>query len=143
MLTRLDRASMAHSLEARVPFLSHRMVDFALTLPEDLKLRGGTGKFILRNAIAPWLPPSVMKRPKQGFQIPHTAWLRGAFGSFAREMWHDSGAASAGYLDIATVDRLFAEHQRGEADHARLLYTVAVFAIWWQQSSVPVQEVAA
>jgi asparagine synthase (glutamine-hydrolysing) len=106
-------------------------------------LRGGTGKFILRNAIAPWLPPSVMKRPKQGFQIPHTAWLRGAFGSFAREMWHDSGAASAGYLDIATVDRLFAEHQRGEADHARLLYTVAVFAIWWQQSSVPVQEVAA
>lgn len=134
MLTRLDRASMAHSLEARVPFLSHHMVDWALTVPADMKLRGATGKFILRRAIAPWLPPSVMKRPKQGFQIPHAAWLRGAFGVFAQETWHDSGAASAGYLDVDAVDRLFAEHRRGDADHARLLYTVAVFAIWWRDS---------
>ena len=134
MLTRLDRASMAHSLEARVPFLSHRMVDWALTVPAEMKLRGTTGKFILRQAIAPWLPPSVMKRPKQGFQIPHAAWLRGAFGVFAQETWHDSGAASAGYLDVDAVDRLFAEHRRGDADHARLLYTVAVFSIWWRDS---------
>jgi asparagine synthase (glutamine-hydrolysing) len=143
MLTRLDRASMAHSLEARVPFLSHRMVDFALTIPDSLKLRGNTGKFILRNAIAPWLPGSVMKRPKQGFQIPHTNWLRGAFGKFARDIWHDSGAAYAGYLDVASVERLFLEHERGEADHARLLYTVAVFSVWWEKSNVSKQDVAA
>jgi asparagine synthase (glutamine-hydrolysing) len=143
MLTRLDRASMAHSLEARVPFLSHKMVDFALTVPEDLKLRGATGKLILRRAIATWLPSSVMRRPKQGFQIPHQAWLRGAFGGFAREIWHDSGAACAGYLDVAKVDRLFQEHQRGEANHGRLLYTIAAFAIWWANSYTPKQVAAA
>ena len=132
MLTRLDRASMAHSLEARVPFLSHRLVDWAMTVPADLKLRGTTGKFIVRQAVAPWLPRSVMTRPKQGFQIPHAAWLRGAFGTFAQETWHDSGAAAAGYLDPDAVDRLFAEHKAGEADHARLLYTITVLAIWWR-----------
>ena len=122
MLTRLDRASMAHSLEARVPFLSHRMVDFALTIPEDLKLRGAIGKFILRNAIAPWLPSLIAASGQSRGSDHLTTWLRGAFGSFAREMWHDSGAAYAGYLDAATVDRLYLEHKRGEADHAKLLY---------------------
>jgi asparagine synthase (glutamine-hydrolysing) len=131
MLTRLDRASMAHSLEARVPFLSHKLVDWALTVPSDLKLRGNTGKFILRNAIAPWLPPDILKRPKQGFQIPLANWLRGSFGDFARSAWHDSGAAAAGYLDRAAVEALFAEHKRGEADHSRMLYAIAVFGLWW------------
>jgi asparagine synthase (glutamine-hydrolysing) len=134
MLTRLDRASMAHSLEARVPFLSHKLVDWALALPDDLKLRGLTGKFLLRRAVAPWLPYSVMHRPKQGFQVPHSAWLRGDFGRYAEGVWRESGAASAGYLDAPTVDRLFAEHRRGDADHARLLYSIAVFSIWWQDA---------
>ena len=132
MLTRLDRASMAHSLEARVPFLSHRLVDWAMTVPGDLKLRGLTGKYILRRAVAPWLPPSVMTRPKQGFQVPHAAWLRGAFGRFARESWHEGGFAQAGYLDIAAVDRLYEEHRRGTGDHARLLYAITALAIWWR-----------
>ena len=132
MLTRLDRASMAHSLEARVPFLSHRMVDWALTVPTALKLRGTTGKRILREAVAPWLPPSVMQRPKQGFQIPHAPWLRGAFGEFGQATWRESGAADAGYLDPGQVDALFAEHKRGAADHARMIYAVTVFAIWWR-----------
>lgn len=137
MLTRLDRASMAHSLEARVPFLSHKMVDWALTVPEDLKLRGNKGKYILREAIAPWLPPSVMKRPKQGFQIPLASWFRGRFGDFAHMAWHDSGAAMSGYLDAAAVDRLFAEHKRGEANHSRILYAVAVFSFWWLTKDQP------
>ena len=132
MLTRLDRASMAHSLEARVPFLSHKVVDWALTLPDDLKLRGLTGKFLLRRAIAPWLPPSVARRPKQGFQVPHAAWLRTGFGRFAEATWRDSGAASTSYLDPAAVERLFDEHRRGEGNHARLLYSIAVFALWWR-----------
>jgi asparagine synthase (glutamine-hydrolysing) len=130
MLTRLDRASMAHSLEARVPFLSHKMVDWALTVPTDLKLRGSTGKFILKNAVAPWLPPSVLKRPKQGFQVPLANWMRGSFGDLARETWHESGLSEAGYLDPSAVERLFAEHKRGEADHGRFLYAIAVFALW-------------
>lgn len=134
MLTRLDRASMAHSLEARVPFLSHRLVDWALTVPGTMKLRGTTGKYILRQAVAPWLPASTMRRPKQGFQIPHTDWLRGELGELALEAWRSSGAADAGYLDNCVVERLFADHRRGVADHARFLYAVAVFALWWQRS---------
>lgn len=132
MLTRLDRASMAHSLEARVPFLSHRMVDWALTVPTELKLRRGVGKYVLRRAVSPWLPADIPRRPKQGFQIPHARWLRGRFGEVAREAWNDSGAATAGYLQPAAVERLFAEHRRGEGDHGRMLYAIAAVAFWWR-----------
>jgi asparagine synthase (glutamine-hydrolysing) len=134
MLTRLDRASMAHSVEARVPFLSHKLVDWALTMPADLKLRGNVGKFVLRQAISPWLPPAILKRPKQGFQMPLASWLRGGFGDLARETWNDSGAAQSGYLDSAAVEQLFAEHKRGEADHGRMLYAITVFSLWWRNS---------
>lgn len=130
MLTRLDRASMAHSVEARVPFLSHKMVDWALTVPDKLKLRGMTGKLILRRAIAPWLPQEILARPKQGFQIPMANWLRDRFGDFARETWNDSGFAEAGYVDRAAVERLFREHKEGAADHSRMLYAITVFGIW-------------
>lgn len=143
MLTRLDRASMAHSVEARVPLLSHKMVDWALTVPADLKLRGRTGKYILRQAIAPWLPPAILKRPKQGFQMPLASWLRGGFGDYAREAWNDSGAADAGYLDRRAVETLFDEHKSGRADHGRMLYAVAVFSLWWQDARVAASPAAA
>jgi asparagine synthase (glutamine-hydrolysing) len=133
MLPRLDRASMAHSLEARVPFLSHVMVDWSLTLPLDMKLRGGTGKYALRKAVALWLPESVMKRRKQGFQMPLAAWFRNGLGDFTRTAWNDSGAAQAGYLDAKAVDILLAEHRSGRADHGRMLYAIAMFSCWWTQ----------
>ncbi|UAK22844.1 asparagine synthase (glutamine-hydrolyzing) [Sphingomonas nostoxanthinifaciens] len=132
MLTRLDRMSMAHSVEARVPFLSQKVVDWSLTVPTSMKLSGATGKVILRRAIEPWLPPAVLRRPKQGFQIPHAHWMQGQFGAFAQTVWHDSGAASAGYLDPAAVDRLFDEHRRGAADNGRMLYAIATFGLWYQ-----------
>jgi asparagine synthase (glutamine-hydrolysing) len=132
MLTRLDRASMANSVEARVPFLSHRLVDWALTVPSGLKLRGNVGKFLLREAIAPWLPPSILKRPKQGFQMPLAKWFRGDFGDFARMAWNDSGASRAGYLDRRAVETLFQEHKLGTADHSKMLYAISVFCLWWQ-----------
>ena len=143
MLTRLDRASMAHSLEARVPFLSHRFVDWALTVPNALKLHGTTGKYLLRRAIEPWLPATVMRRPKQGFQVPLAAWFRGDFSRYAQEVWNDGGARGAGYLDPSAVDRLFAEHRAGTADHGRLLYAIAVFGLWWQDQRAEPSRAAA
>jgi asparagine synthase (glutamine-hydrolysing) len=134
MLTRLDRATMAHSVEARVPFLSHKMVEWAMTVPTDLKLRGSTGKYVLRQAIRPWLPVDILKRPKQGFQIPMAQWLRGRFGEFAHSAWNDSGAAALGYVQPAAAERLFAEHKSGAADHSRLLYALTVFALWWEDA---------
>ena len=132
LLNRLDRASMAHSLEARVPFLSHDFVDWSLGFPLDLKLRGNTGKYLLRKAVAPWLPPEVAKGPKLGFQLPFAEWFSGDFSDFAREAWHDSGAAAAGYLDSAVIDTIFDEHRRGRADHGRFLHALAMFGCWWR-----------
>ena len=138
MCQRLDRSSMAHSLEARVPFLSHRFVDFALTVPTDLKLKGNTGKYVLRKAVEPWLPPGQLDQRKIGFQLPLADWFMGGFNDFAREMWSSSGASDLAFLDKAGVDRLFDEHRSGKADHGRMLYAIAMFSCWWndQRSTV-------
>lgn len=130
MLTRLDRASMAHSLEARVPFLSHKLVDWALTVPASLKIRDRTGKIILREAIRTWLPPSIYRRPKQGFQMPLGEWFRGPLGDYARSAWQDSRADLASYLDLRGVEKAFEAHRRGDADHSRILYAAMAFAHW-------------
>jgi asparagine synthase (glutamine-hydrolysing) len=134
LLNRLDRASMAHSLEARVPFLSHRFVDWSLTVPTRMKLRGGVGKYALRKAVEPWLPEGALSKKKMGFQLPFAEWFRGDFADFARQAWRDSGAAAAGYLRPAAVEALFEEHRAGLADHGRILYAIAMFGCWWRQA---------
>jgi asparagine synthase (glutamine-hydrolysing) len=131
MLTKVDRASMAHSLEVRVPFLSHVFADWAATVPVDLKLRGGTGKYIVRRAVEPWLPPGVLDRPKQGFAVPLARWVRGDLGRYAESAWRDAGADRAGVLDPAAVTALFREHREGRADRSQMLYAMAMFALWW------------
>ena len=140
MCQRLDRSTMAHSLEARVPFLSHRFVDWALSIPAELKLRGRTGKYVLRRAVEPWLPRGALDQRKIGFQLPFADWFMGGFSDFAREAWRSSGVADLGYLDRRGVDVLFDEHRRGAADHGRILYAIAMFSCWWAQhkaSSAP------
>jgi len=134
LLNRLDRASMAHSLEARVPFLSHQFVDWCLTMPEDMKLRGKVGKYALRKAIEPWLPPDALDKRKLGFQLPFAEWFKGGFYQFAQEAWRDSGAVRSGFLSPSVVDTLFAEHAAGKANHGRILYAIAMFGCWWEQS---------
>ncbi len=131
MLTKVDRASMAHSLEVRVPFLAHTFVDFAATMPVDLKLRGTTGKWIVRKAVEDWLPPGFLDRPKRGFDVPLAGWVRGDLGRYAESMWRDSGADAAGVLDPAAVAALFAEHRTGRVDRSQMLYALAMFALWW------------
>jgi asparagine synthase (glutamine-hydrolysing) len=131
MLTKVDRASMAHSLEVRVPFLAHTFVDWAATVPVHLKLRGVTGKYLVRRAIADWLPPGVLERPKQGFAIPLSAWVRGDLGRYAESVWRDSGADAAGVLEARAVAELFAEHREGRADRSQMLYALAMFGLWW------------
>ena len=133
LLQRLDRASMAHSLEARVPFLSHSFVDWALTIPSSLKLKGNVGKYVLRQAVEPWLPQGALDRPKLGFQMPLADWFIGGFNDFAREAWRSSGADAAGFLDPQGVENLFDEHRRGSVNHGRILYAIAMFSCWWRE----------
>jgi asparagine synthase (glutamine-hydrolysing) len=130
---RLDRSSMAHSLEARVPFLSHRFVDWTLTVPAEMKLKGSTGKYVLRRAVEPWLPESALSQRKIGFQLPFADWFMGGFNDFAREAWRSSGVADLGFLDRMAVEQLFDEHREGRADHGRILYAIAMFSCWWDQ----------
>lgn len=139
MLTKVDRVTMAHSLEARVPFLSHKLVEWALTVPIGLKLKGGAGKYIVRKAVEPWLPPGILDRGKQGFQMPLAQWFAGDFGRFAESLWRDSGAAQAGYLNPGRVEKLFREHRKGHRDHSRLLYAMAMFALWWSTDRQPLR----
>ena len=134
LLNRLDRASMAHSLEARVPFLSHDFVDWSLTMPVKMKRRGGTGKYALRKAVEPWLPAELVSKRKRGFQIPFAEWFRGDFSRFAREAWNESGARQSGYLRPEAVEQLFREHDASLANHGRILYAIAMFSCWWQQT---------
>ncbi|MDQ2639518.1 MAG: asparagine synthase (glutamine-hydrolyzing) [Pseudomonadota bacterium] len=131
MLTKVDRASMAHSLEVRVPMLGARFVDWAMGVPTSMKMRGTTGKYLLRKAIGPWLPEGATRRRKQGFAIPLAEWFAGDFGNFALELWKDSGLRDAGFLSPAAVDAVFAAHSAGKRDHGRLLYALSVFCLWW------------
>lgn len=131
MLAKVDRTSMAHSLEVRVPFLSHLLVDWAAAVPLRSKLRGGEGKRLLRRAVAPWLPPATTARRKQGFKLPLAAWFAGDLGHHARAVWHDSGAARAGFLRPDAIETLLREQAAGARDHGRALYALSVFAHWW------------
>ena len=137
LLNRLDRASMAHSLEARVPFLSHRFVDWSLTMPLDMKLKGKVGKYALRKAAAPWLPQGALDKRKLGFQLPFAEWFRGDFSDFARDAWHSSGADGSGYLEAREVDAIASEHRAGKANHGRILYAITMFSCWWQDQKGP------
>jgi asparagine synthase (glutamine-hydrolysing) len=132
MLTKVDRASMQHSLEVRVPFLSHVFVEFAARVPVDLKLRGTTGKYLVRQAVAPWLPPGVLDRPKQGFAVPLARWVSGDLGGYTERLWRESGADEAQALKPEAVAGLLAEHRSGRADRSQMLYALAMFALWWR-----------
>ncbi|RZM01510.1 MAG: asparagine synthetase B, partial [Sphingomonas sp.] len=92
MLTKVDRASMAHSLEVRVPMLGQPIVDLALSMPQSMKLAGKTGKHVVREAVGPWLPPGIFDRRKQGFQMPLSAWFAGDFGAYAEGLWRSGRA---------------------------------------------------
>jgi len=146
LLQRLDRASMAHSLEARVPFVSHKFVEWALTVPVEMKLRGGIGKYVLRKAIEPWLPQGALDQRKIGFQLPFADWFMGGFNDFAREAWRSSGLSELGFINDTGVEQLFDEHRSGAADHGRFLYAIAMFSCWWDQQrrlSAPPERAAA
>ena len=101
-------------------------------MPLGLKLKGKTGKYALRKAIEPWLPPGLLSKRKLGFQLPFAEWFRGDFSDFARTAWHASGADQSGYLETARVDEICKEHRAGTANHGRILYAITMFSCWWQ-----------
>jgi asparagine synthase (glutamine-hydrolysing) len=130
LLVKTDRASMAHSLEARVPYLDPVVAGLALALPTRLKVRGLRKKVLLRKAAAPLLPRRIVYGRKRGFSIPATAWLRGELEPFAREVLAPDTLRRQGYFRPGPVERLIDSHVAGEEDLSRQLWGLLAFTLW-------------
>jgi len=129
LLAKVDITTMACSLEARSPFLDHHLMEWAAGLPAQLKIRQGTTKFLLKQAMAPWLPPELISRGKQGFSVPLAAWLRTDFRGLARDVLTDATARSRGLFRPKAIAGMLAEHDQG-CDHASRLWALIQFELW-------------
>jgi len=125
-----DRAEMAHSLEGRVPFLDHKLVEFAATLPDEWKLNGWTTKRVLREAMKGLLPPSILNRPKMGFPVPFAGWTRGGWNSVARDVLLDRRSRERGIVDAPAVERLLTDHAAGRTDGGDRIWTLLNLELW-------------
>lgn len=130
ILTKVDRASMAVSLEVRAPFLDPRVAEFAASLPANYKLRGHKTKYILKKAVHELLPPFVTKRGKKGFGVPVAEWLKVKLRPLARDLLSPERVRRAGVFNPDYVARLQDEHERGIANHRKLLWTLLMFELW-------------
>ncbi|HEV8702644.1 MAG TPA: asparagine synthase (glutamine-hydrolyzing) [Candidatus Polarisedimenticolia bacterium] len=129
ILTKVDRMSMAHGLETRVPLLDHRLVEFAATIPADLRLRDGVTKHILKRAMRGLLPDSIIDRPKQGFAVPLGRWFRGRLDGFVRDLLLSTRSRSRGILSETYVERLIERHGAGRPLDLQL-WTLISFELW-------------
>ena len=132
ILTKVDRASMAVSLEVRAPFLDHRVAEFAAGLPLEYKLNGSNGKYILKKTIENLLPKTVTKRPKKGFGIPIAEWLKGRLNPLARDLLGAERLKKQDLFDANYVQKLLDEHERNVASHHKQLWTLLVFQLWYE-----------
>ena len=146
LLTKVDRCSMAHGVESRAPFLRQALVEYALALPDDAKLRGGAGKWALREAARGILPADVLGRRKQGFSPPFSAWARGPLRVQVDEMLSYARVARAGVLDPLAVREVVNAHLENRADRGRTLWTLLSLQMWAERwvtgAAGPAEEVA-
>ena len=129
ILTKVDRTSMAVSLEARVPLLDHHLVEFMVALPSGLKIRDGTGKWILRRAIADFVPREVLDKPKQGFGVPLRRWFRKELRHRIEQLLR-ADAPVYEFVDRAAVTRVATEHRLQRRDHSHMLWKLLVLDVW-------------
>jgi asparagine synthase (glutamine-hydrolysing) len=130
ILTKVDRASMAVSLEVRAPFLDPRVAEFVASLPGNYRLRGQKTKYILKKAVKELLPPFVTRRPKKGFGVPVAEWLKVKLRPVARDLLSPERVRRAGVFNPNYIARLQDEHERGVANHRKLLWTLLMFELW-------------
>jgi asparagine synthase (glutamine-hydrolysing) len=133
LLVKVDIASMAVSLEARSPFLDHHVIEFAASLPEKMKLRGLTTKYLLKRVLKKLVPVENLNRPKMGFGVPIGYWFRGQMKKFLGETLLSEKALKRGFFKTEEVKRLFELHTRGERDYSHQLWTLLMLELWFQR----------
>ena len=133
IMTKVDKMSMAVSLESREPLLDHRMLEFAATIPSSLKLRNGRSKYLLRKVLERRLPASIVDRPKHGFEAPIGRWLRGPLVPMVDALLTDGRLRDRGIFDERAVDRIWKEHRDGVADHRHRLWSLVMLELWFRQ----------
>lgn len=137
ILYKVDRASMASSLEVRAPFLDAELVDWLAAMPYRYKYKRGVGKLLLKRSLKNRLPESIMNRPKKGFGIPVAAWLRGPLKEWMTDLLAHRRIKSQGLFNPDYVNRLLVEHLRGLKDHRKPLWTLLVFQMWYDHWAIP------
>jgi asparagine synthase (glutamine-hydrolysing) len=130
LLVKSDRMSMANSLEARCPFLDHHLIEFAASIPPNLKLKGLTTKYILKQALEGIVPPQIITRKKHGFGVPIGRWFRKDLKHYLSEILLSSESLNRGYFQPELLRQLIEEHQSGKCDNAHKLWTLLTLEIW-------------
>ena len=133
LILKIDIATMAYALEARSPFLDHDLMQLAASIPAELKVRGQEKKWILREALRDWLPGDLLDRPKQGFSVPLSAWLRGDLRSWAREVLLDPGTLERGYFRREAVEDLLDRHTAGVDDDDQRIWSLLMLELWHRE----------
>jgi asparagine synthase (glutamine-hydrolysing) len=133
LIAKVDIATMAHALEARSPFLDHQMMELAASIPAEHKVRGAEKKWILREALRPWLSGEILDRPKQGFSVPLSSWLRSDLQGWARDILLDPSSLGRGYFEPAGVTRLLDRHAAGADGDAKRIYALLMLELWHRE----------
>ena len=134
ILVKVDRASMSVSLEVRCPLLDTRLVEFAWSLPLSMRLQGLKGKIVLRNVLKRYVPPELTERPKKGFAVPVSEWIKGPLREWAEQLLDETRLREQGLLEPDAVHRVWQQHLSGWQDHDTLLWSILMFQAWHQES---------
>jgi asparagine synthase (glutamine-hydrolysing) len=130
ILVKIDRASMASSLEMRVPFLDHRIVEFSQSIPMHYKIRGRQSKWLLRQLVRSYLPPNLLERPKQGFTLPLADWLRGPLRDWAEDLLSPQALNNSALFNADIVSKVWQQHLSKRFNHQKGLWTVLMYQLW-------------
>ena len=133
ILVKVDRMSMAVSLETREPLLDHKLLEFVARVPSSLKLHGATRKYLLRRILERRVPPSILMRGKQGFEPPTGEWLKGPLADMTQSLLLDGRLKDRGVFDTRTIRRLWEDHREGRRDHRERLWALVMLELWFRE----------